>query len=96
MNTATFGALPAAEALAAMLDGLADPRAARKVSRLLQDFNAGLCHLAAVPDAGYRGRLALLWREDFLGRVAIDPEVDKFLRNVICTRAKRLLAPAAA
>ena len=93
MNAATFGAFPAAGALVDLLDNHPDPRTAAKVSRLLQDFNAGLGHIAAVSHAGYRGRLALLWRDDFLRRVAIDPVLDKFVRNVICTHAKRLLAP---
>jgi hypothetical protein len=73
------------------LESLGDPSVTRKVSRLLQDLNTGLSHLAAIPDVVYRGRLALLWRDDFLARVAIHPAIDKFVRNVICTQAKSLL-----
>lgn len=91
MQATTFGSFPAAAVLVAELDALADPAASRKVSRLLQDLNTGLGHLAAVPDPAYRGRLALLWRDDFLGHVAIHPAIDKFVRNVICTHAKPLL-----
>jgi len=91
MNTTTFGSFPAAEVLAAELDTLGDASVSRKVSRLLQDFNEGLSHIGAIPDPAFRGRLALLWRDDTLSRVAIHPAVDKFVRNVICTHAKPLL-----
>ncbi|OWK36035.1 hypothetical protein [Fimbriiglobus ruber] len=91
MQATTFGSFPAAEVLAAELESLADPAVSRKVSRLLQDLNTGLAHLAAIPDPGYRGRLALLWRDDALARAAIHPAVDKFVRNVIHSRAKTLL-----
>jgi hypothetical protein len=92
MQDTTFGSFPAAEVLVAELEALDHPAVSRKVSRLLQDFNTGLGHLAAIPDPAYRRRLALLWRDDFLGRVAIHPTIDKFVRNVICTHAKPLLA----
>jgi hypothetical protein len=91
MNTTTFGSFPAAEVLVTELESLGDPSVTRKVSRLLQDLNTGLSHLTALSDASYRGRLALLWRDDFLGRVTIHPAIDKFVRNVICTQAKPLL-----
>src|SRR4051794_11928742 len=92
MTTTTFGSFPAAGVLAAELDTLADAAVSRKVSRLLQDFNEGLSHIGAIPDPTFRGRLALLWRDDTLSRVAIHPAVDKFVRNVINTYAKPLLA----
>lgn len=88
MQATTFGSFPAAEVLATELESLADPAVSRKVSRLLQDLSTGLGHLAAIPDPGYRARLALLWRDDCLARVAIHPAIDKFVRNVISTRAK--------
>jgi hypothetical protein len=87
MPATTFGSFPVAEALAAEVEAAVS----RKVSRLLQDLNTGLGHLATVPDPEYRGRLALLWRDDCLSRVAIHSAVDKFVRNVICTHAKPLL-----
>jgi hypothetical protein len=96
MQATTYGAFPAAEVLAAELDGLGDPAVSRKVSRLLQDFNTGLGHLAAVADPGYRARLALLWRDDCLARTAIHPAIDKFVRNVITTHAKTVLGGDAA
>lgn len=88
MQATTFGAFPAAEILADRLDALADPAVTRKVSRLLQDLNTGFGQLESVPDPAYRRRLGLLWRDDFLARVAIHPAIDKFVRNVICTLAK--------
>lgn len=91
MQTTPFGAFPAAEVLAAELEALADSTVSRKVSRLLQDFNTGLGQVASVPDPAYRKRVALLWRDNFLDRVAVNPAVDKFVRNVICTHAKPLL-----
>ena len=91
MQSTTFGSFPAAEVLVAELEVLANPAVSRKVSRLLQDLNTGLGYLAAISDPSYRGRLALLWREDFLSRVAIHPKIDKFVRNVICTHTKQLL-----
>jgi hypothetical protein len=91
MSPATYGSFPAAEALAAELDRRDDPALTRKVSRLLQDFNEGLRQLDAVEHEGYRARLALLWRDDFLARVAIDADLDKFVRNVLHTRAKRAM-----
>ena len=93
MHATTFGAFPAAEALAGLLEKRADPHLSRKVSRLLQDFNEGLGHLGGIEHAGFRQRLALLWRDDFLARVAIDPHLDKFVRNLLHTRAKALLGP---
>lgn len=91
MHATTFGSFPAAEVLAAELDALGDPAVGRKVSRLLQDLNTGLGHIAGVADPDYRARLALLWRDDCLGRAAVHPRVDKFVRNVINTRSKPLL-----
>jgi hypothetical protein len=92
MQVTTFGSFLAAEVLVAELEALADPAVSRKVSRLLQDFNTGLSHLADIPDPTYRRRLALLWRDDFLNRAAIHPSIDKFVRNVLCTYAKPLLS----
>jgi hypothetical protein len=94
MHATTFGSYPAAEVLADRLDSLADPVLSRKVSRLLQDLNTGLAQLEDVTDPVYRARFALLWRDDFLARVAIHPDVDKYVRGVIVTQAKGLLGPA--
>lgn len=93
MNAATFGAYPGAQALAELLAQRNDPTLQKKVSRTLQDFNEGLRQLETLADEHYRGRLALLWRDEFLRQVSIDPEIDKFVRNVLTTNAKRLLAP---
>ena len=93
MQATTFGAFPAAEALADLLERRSDPRLTRKASRLLQDFNEGMRHLAALEHPVYRQRLALLWRDDFLARVDLDPVIDKFVRNLLHTRAKEILGP---
>ncbi|MBY0228126.1 MAG: hypothetical protein K2W96_02480 [Gemmataceae bacterium] len=93
MHATTFGAFPAAEELARLLEARGDAHLSRKVSSLLQDFNEGLAHLAAIGHPGCRKRLALLWRDDFLSRVDLAPDIDKFIRNVLHTRAKDLLGP---
>jgi hypothetical protein len=93
MQATTFGSFPAAEILVDKLDSLGDPLISRKVSRLLQDFSTGLSHLSEIPDPAYRSRMTLLWRDDFLARLSIDPDIDKFVSNVLCTRAKPLLSP---
>jgi hypothetical protein len=91
MQATTFGSFPAAQILADKLDKLGDPTVTKKVSRLLQDLNTGLSHIEKISDPLYRGRLALLWRDDFLAKLAILPDVDKFLSNVIITNTKPLL-----
>tara|TARA_R110002072_G_C7791234_1_gene520875 strand:- start:417 stop:707 length:291 start_codon:yes stop_codon:yes gene_type:complete len=86
-----FGAFPAAEVLSEIVAGRADASVSRRVTSLLQDFNEGLNAIAAIESRAIRQRLALLWRDDFLARAEIDPEVDKFLRNVISTHYKGVL-----
>jgi len=86
-----FGAFPAAQVLAEIVDAKADGAISRRVAGLLQDFNEGLNAIAAIESRPIRQRLALLWRDDFLGRVEISPEVDKFLKNVISTHYKSAL-----
>lgn len=92
MKSETYGSFPAAIALIERLKKLSNPLVIKKVSRLLQDYNEGLRQIESIPQPRYRKRCALLWRDDHLDRVAIDPFVDKYVRNVLCTYAKAILA----
>ncbi|WP_020474294.1 hypothetical protein [Zavarzinella formosa] len=93
MKAETFGSFPAAQILVSRLEKLNNPLVTKKVSRFLQDYNEGLKHLNAIKHAGYRKRCVLLWRDDFLKRLAIDPFVDKFVSNLICTYGKDASPP---
>lgn len=89
--TRRFGSFPAARVLAEVVDAHPDPGISRRVASLLQDFNEGLNAIAAIESRPIRQRLALLWRDDFLGRAELDAEVDKFLQNVISSHYKSVL-----
>ena len=91
MSPETFGCFPAAIILVERLEKLADEKVTTKVSRFLQDYNEGLYYIGQIPHESYRKRCALLWRDDFLHRSKIDPFIDKYLENIICTYAKDLL-----
>lgn len=91
MDETTYGDFPAALILRERVLRLDDPALTRKVSRALQDFNGGLYAIAEIREPTYRRRLALLWRDDALARVAIHPELDNYVRGVITTFAKDLL-----
>ncbi len=91
MDATTLGNFPAATVLADRLERLADPHLTRRVTKRLNDFNAGLNQLLDVPHPTYRRRLALLWRDHHLQSVAFDPTLDAYVRNVMTTFAKSLL-----
>ena len=92
MKETTYGSFPAALILQKRVARLDDAKIRMKVSNTLQDFNTGLRFIEDVQDPRYRKRLALLWRNDFLSSVNIDPHIDSYLKNVLSTYYRELLA----
>lgn len=91
MKKTTFGSFPAALILQERIESINDSKVTRKVSNTLQDFNTGLRFIEGIEDSRYRKRFALLWRNEFLARVNIDPRVDSYLKNVLSTYYRELL-----
>lgn len=91
MKKTTFGSFPAALILYERVKRIDDAKIRRKVSNTLQDFNTGLRFIEGIEDLRYRKRLALLWRDDFLKAINIDPRIDSYLKNVLSTYYRELL-----
>jgi hypothetical protein len=81
MDDTSYGWFECAKTLVKLVQD--KPKVRAKIAKFLCDYVGGLYEIVRVRDSKVKGRLLLLWRNEYIVNANFDPESDSYLKNVI-------------
>ena len=89
IDITTFGSFESAKTLAKLINQ--KPEFEKKVCHLISGYIKGIKYISFIPNKNYQKSIAVLFRNDYYGRVNFDEKINTYIKCVMTAYFRRLV-----